>query len=56
MNDDYRDLFAALDAAGVEYVVVGAHALAAHGIIKNKLATGRDKDLLDVRALTSSEP
>ena len=30
--DDTRDLLAALDAAGAEYVIVGAHALAAHGL------------------------
>jgi hypothetical protein len=30
-NSDFRDLLAALNAAGAEYLVVGAHALAAHG-------------------------
>ena len=30
-NSDFSDLLAALNAAGAEYLVVGAHALAAHG-------------------------
>lgn len=32
LNDDFRDLLAALKAAGVSYVIVGAHAMAAHGV------------------------
>jgi hypothetical protein len=36
-NQDYRDLFAALNAHGVEF--------------KNKLAAGRPQDLADVEAL-----
>ncbi len=40
--EDSRDLLQALDEAGAEYVVVGAHALAAHGIPR---ATG-DFDVL----------
>jgi hypothetical protein len=31
MNRDYVEMLAALSAAGVEHLVVGAHALAAHG-------------------------
>ena len=31
VNRDFRDLFAALNDAAVDYLVVGAHALAAHG-------------------------
>jgi len=34
MNPDYRDLLAAFNAEGVEYLVVGAHALAAHGHVR----------------------
>jgi hypothetical protein len=34
LNRDFVDLFAALNAAGVEYLVVGAHALAAHGHVR----------------------
>lgn len=30
MNPDFRDLFAEFNAHGVEYLVVGAHALAVH--------------------------
>jgi hypothetical protein len=33
-NSDFRDLFVALNAAGAEYLVVGAHALAAHGHVR----------------------
>lgn len=32
MNDDFRDLLRALVDAGVSFLVVGAHALAAHGV------------------------
>lgn len=32
MNDDFLDLLAALHEAGVRFLVVGAHALAAHGV------------------------
>ncbi len=31
INSDYKDLLAAFNAAEVEFLVVGAHALAAHG-------------------------
>jgi hypothetical protein len=31
VNQDFRDLFAELNAAGAEFLIVGAHALAAHG-------------------------
>ena len=33
-NSDFRDLFVELNAAGAEYLVVGAHALAAHGHVR----------------------
>ena len=32
LNPDYSDMLSALSAAGVEYLVVGAYALAAHGL------------------------
>ena len=41
LNRDYVEMLAALSAAGAEYLVVGAHALAAHGAPR---ATG-DLDL-----------
>lgn len=41
-TEDIRDFLTALSAAGVEFVVVGAHALAAHGRVR---ATG-DLDVL----------
>ncbi len=31
LNPDYRDMLCMLNDEGVEYLVVGAHALAAHG-------------------------
>jgi hypothetical protein len=34
MNQDFRDLLAEFNAAGVEFLVVGAHALAAHGLVR----------------------
>ena len=34
MNQDFRDLLAEFNAHGVEYLVVGAHALAAHGYVR----------------------
>jgi hypothetical protein len=34
LNPDFRDLLAAFNAHGVEYLVVGAHALAAHGHVR----------------------
>ena len=41
LNDDFRDLLAALDRAGAAYLVIGAHAMALHGVPR---ATG-DLDL-----------
>jgi hypothetical protein len=32
LNDDFRDLLTALARHGAEYLVVGAHALAVHGV------------------------
>ncbi len=34
MSSDYKELLAEFNARGVEYLVVGAHALAAHGRIR----------------------
>jgi hypothetical protein len=34
MNPDFRDLLAEFNAHGVDYLVVGAHALAAHGHVR----------------------
>ena len=34
MSPDFRDLLAAFNAHGVEYLIVGAHALAAHGHVR----------------------
>src|SRR5262245_18649152 len=34
VSSDFRDLLAEFNAHGVEYLVVGAHALAAHGRIR----------------------
>jgi len=32
MNRDFAEMLSALSAAGVEFLIVGAHALAAHGV------------------------
>lgn len=34
MNPDFRDLLAEFNARGVEFIIVGAHALAAHGLVR----------------------
>jgi hypothetical protein len=34
VNPDFSDLLSAFNAAGVEYLLVGAHALAAHGHVR----------------------
>jgi hypothetical protein len=34
MNPDFRDLLAEFNAQAVDYLVVGAHALAAHGHVR----------------------
>ena len=34
MNQDFRDLLAEFNAGSVEYLVVGAHALAVHGFVR----------------------
>jgi hypothetical protein len=37
VNRDFRDLLAEFNAHGVEYLVVGAHALAAHDVTRADL-------------------
>jgi hypothetical protein len=37
VNRDFAEMLAALSAAGADYLLVGAHALAAHGVVR---ATG----------------
>ena len=37
MNRDFAEMLAASSAAGADYLLVGAHALAAHGVVR---ATG----------------
>ena len=67
LNPDFRDLLLAFSAAGVEFVAVGAHALAGREsidlegstvcflgreeLVRNEEATGRPKDLADVARL-----
>lgn len=41
MNQDFRDLFAEFNAHRVEFLIVGAHALAVHGHVRAK----RDLDV-----------
>lgn len=35
LNDDFVDLISGLRDAGVEFLIVGAHALAAHGVVRS---------------------
>ena len=65
MNPDFLDLLAALVRAEARFLVVGAHAMAAHGVpratgdldalLDNKRATARAKDLADVEILERRE-
>jgi len=48
LNDDFRDLLAALISSGARFLIVGAHALAVHGVPR---AMGRAGDLADLEAL-----
>jgi hypothetical protein len=34
MNPDFKDLLSIFNANGVEFIIVGAHALAAHGLVR----------------------
>ena len=34
LSRDFRDILSAFSDAGVEYILVGAHALAAHGLVR----------------------
>lgn len=43
LNRDFRDVLSSFNDAGVEYLVVGAYALAAHGLPR---ATGDNDDLI----------
>jgi len=37
LPDDFRDLFAAFHRSGVDFVLIGAHALARHGYVRATL-------------------
>lgn len=56
-NEDFLDLLQALSEEGVEFLVVGAHALAAHGVVRASgdldvlVRPTRDNARLVVRAL-----
>ncbi len=51
MNRDFVEMLSALSAAGVEFLIVGAHALAAHGLPR---ATG-DLDIWIKRSAENAE-
>ena len=55
---DFAEFLASLNAARVRFLVVGAYAVAAHGVprrlhtpLANKRTAGRAKDLGDIEAL-----
>jgi len=48
MNSDFVAMFGAFADSGVEYMVVGAHALGVYG---SPRATGRTRDRADLEAL-----
>lgn len=48
LHQDYKDLLSLFAENGVEYVVVGAYAMAAHGFV-------RAKDKLDLELLEETE-
>ena len=50
MNEDYRDFIAALLAARARFLVVGAHALAAHGVPRATVDLGVWVDATDENA------
>ena len=52
LNEDFRDLLVLLADGGVEFVIVGAYALAFHGAPR---ASG-DKDIADVARLRKARP
>ncbi len=65
LNEDYREMLQILIRNEVKFLVVGAYAMAAYGYpratgdfdiwvdtIKNKKATGREKDKIDIKYLT----
>lgn len=49
LSRDFVELIACLNASRVEYLLVGGHALAFHGLPRS---TGREQDLLYVKKLT----
>ncbi len=51
LNEDFIDLLAELDDAGAEFLIIGAHALAVHGVAR---ATG-DLDVFVRRSTENAE-
>jgi hypothetical protein len=69
LNPDYKDILSALNDEKAEYLVVGAYAMAVHGVPRatgdldlwvnategNTKAVGRQQDLADVERLEKRE-
>lgn len=55
LNEDFSDLLRELNDNEVQFLLVGAHAMAAHGIPRATgdmdICTGREKDQLDVKLI-----
>ena len=57
LNQDYKEMLSLLIERKVEFVLVGAYALAAHGFSRatgDKEFTGRAKDKIDAETLKQS--
>ena len=53
LQADLKELIELLNSHKVDYLIVGGHAVAFHGHVQNKKATGRPKDLTDVHKLVA---
>lgn len=61
LNPDFLEFIECLEKNETEYLVVGGYAVALHGfpiredLIRNKIASGRPKDRIDVIELEKNE-
>jgi len=55
VNEDFVDIAKGFIDNGVEFLIVGAYALGRAAMARNKLASGRPKDLVDAELLQSDD-